>query len=185
MNAVMLDVPESLLEERRLIGADKFDELWEGVLHMVPPASGHHQRLSTDLCLILGPLARQRGLVPALESGLFRDSDDYRVPDQLYARPDHCTERGFDGDVPLVIELLSPNDESYVKLGFYGSIGVAEALFIDPVTRAVELFVNRSGNMFAVQPAPEGVAVATLGVRLQTVTGPRLRITWGDGQAEI
>ena len=39
MRAVMLDVPESLLDERRRLGLDVFDEVWEGVLHMVPPPS--------------------------------------------------------------------------------------------------------------------------------------------------
>ncbi|MGH3849544.1 MAG: Uma2 family endonuclease, partial [Pseudonocardiaceae bacterium] len=177
MNAVMLDVPESLLEKRRLMGADKFDEMWEGVLHMVPPASGHHQRLGTRMLAIFTPLADKRGLVPAYESGLFRSTDDYRVPDQLYARPEHCTDRGFDGDVPLVVELLSPNDESDAKLGFYGSIGVAEALLIDPLTRAVELFVNQGGQMVLVQPGPDGLNVATLGIQLLVVDGPLLRIT--------
>ena len=45
----MLDVPESLLDERRRQGLDVFDEVWEGVLHMVPPPSGEHQRLELEL----------------------------------------------------------------------------------------------------------------------------------------
>ena len=49
MRAVMLDVPESLLDERRRQGLDVFDEVWEGVLHMVPPPSGEHQRLELEL----------------------------------------------------------------------------------------------------------------------------------------
>jgi hypothetical protein len=36
----MLDVPGSLLDERRRLGLDVVDEVWEGVLHMVPPPSG-------------------------------------------------------------------------------------------------------------------------------------------------
>ena len=47
----MLDVPESLLDERRRLGLDVFDEVWEGVLHMVPPPSGEHQRLELELGL--------------------------------------------------------------------------------------------------------------------------------------
>lgn len=33
----MLEVPEGLLAERARLGHDRFDEMWEGVLHMVPP----------------------------------------------------------------------------------------------------------------------------------------------------
>jgi len=36
MRAVMLDVPEALVEERRRLGIDGFDEMWEGELHSIP-----------------------------------------------------------------------------------------------------------------------------------------------------
>ncbi|MGI9120683.1 MAG: hypothetical protein ACR2G7_11290 [Acidimicrobiales bacterium] len=42
MRAVLLEAPQSLLEERRRLGLDIFDEMWEGVLHMVPPPGGPH-----------------------------------------------------------------------------------------------------------------------------------------------
>lgn len=42
MRAVMLDVPQALLEERRARGADRWDEMWEGELHMVPLPSEQH-----------------------------------------------------------------------------------------------------------------------------------------------
>jgi len=35
----MLEAPEELLAERRRKGHDRFDEVWEGVLHMLPPPS--------------------------------------------------------------------------------------------------------------------------------------------------
>lgn len=43
MRGVMLEVPEHILEERRISGADQWDEVWEGVLHMVPPPNVEHQ----------------------------------------------------------------------------------------------------------------------------------------------
>jgi hypothetical protein len=36
MKAVMANVPEHILEWRRRTGADQWDEMWEGVLHMAP-----------------------------------------------------------------------------------------------------------------------------------------------------
>ncbi|MGH7750722.1 MAG: hypothetical protein ACREQ5_39020, partial [Candidatus Dormibacteria bacterium] len=58
----MLEVDEALLEDRRRKGIDCFDEMWEGVLHMVPPPSEGHQQLGSGLCEVLRPLARARGL---------------------------------------------------------------------------------------------------------------------------
>ena len=57
MDAVWIDVPEEFLEERRRNGQDKKDELWEGVLHMVPPSSPRHNRVSFDLYIALRAIA--------------------------------------------------------------------------------------------------------------------------------
>ena len=77
-----MEVPEALVEERRRTGADRWDELWEGELHMLPPPSGLHQRLGGELFVVLLPLAEARGLVGAYEAGLYRPGTDldYRVP---------------------------------------------------------------------------------------------------------
>ena len=77
----MLDVPESLLDERRRQGLDVFDEVWEAVLHMVPPPSDEHQRLGSELIAVFVGVAKRRGLVASYETGLFAADDDYRVPD--------------------------------------------------------------------------------------------------------
>src|SRR5262245_9595612 len=100
MRVVMLEAPKELLAERRRMGADKRDEMWEGVLHMVPPASSDHQRLGTELLLALAPVAKQRGLQPFYETGVFRPGhveSDYRVPDLLFARREQVTHRGVEG----------------------------------------------------------------------------------------
>jgi len=49
----MLDVPSHLLAERRRLGLDLFDEMWEGELHMVPPPSEEHQRTGGRLSVAL------------------------------------------------------------------------------------------------------------------------------------
>jgi Uma2 family endonuclease len=183
VKAIMLDVPAALLEERRRTGADLRDEVWEGVLHMVPPPSAKHQMLSTDLVIVLGPLARARGFRPLMETGLFRAEDDYRVPDQMYARPDQIGERGVEGGAVLVVEIKSPGDETYEKLDWYAGTGVDSALVIDPDTRVAEVFVRQGDRMV---PSTEPVTVIpALGVELVTVDGPRLRISWDGGSAEV
>lgn len=179
----MLEVPQALLDERRAKGLDRSDEMWEGELHMVPPPSGEHQAVGAELFLVLGPIAKARGLLPRYDpTGLFRPGvdDDWRVPDQQYARPELASARGIEGAASLVVEILSPHDETYRKLDWYASVGVGEVLVIEPLTRRVELFANRDGKMVPVEP----VVIECLGVRAETVDG-KLRLAWEGGTADI
>jgi Uma2 family endonuclease len=180
---VLVDAPESLLEERRSLGLDVFDEVWEGVLHMVPPPGGPHQRLGMCLARALGPAADRQGLFLSHETGLFAAADDYRVPDLSVYRPEHASDRGIDETAAMVVELRSPRDESYDKLDWYAVRGVTEALIIDPPTRAVERYALRGGAYRLVQPDAEGMVTSeVLGVRLgpvETPESPCLRIEDG------
>jgi len=179
----MLEVPQALLDERRAKGLDKSDEMWDGELHMVPPPSGEHQEVGAELFLVLGPLAKARGLLPRYDpTGLFRPGvdNDWRVPDQMYAPPDRASTRGIEGGAALVVEILSPNDETYRKLDWYAEVGVGEVLVIEPGSRRVELFANRDGRMERVEP----VVIEALGVAAETVDG-MLRLVWEGGSAEI
>jgi Uma2 family endonuclease len=180
----MLDVPDSLLDERRRLGLDVFDEVWEGVLHMVPPPSDEHQRLGSELIAVFVGTAKRHGLVASYETGLFAADDDYRVPDIVVSRPEDRSRRGVDGSATLVVELRSSGDESYEKLPWYAARRVTEVLIVDPTTRRFELYRNDGGDAVAVTPETDGSAsLDTLGVRLVTVAtddGPRLRVISGD-----
>jgi Uma2 family endonuclease len=183
MRAVMVNVPDSLLAERRRTGADLFDEMWGGVLHMVPAPSAAHQRLNAKLIMVLGPLAEARGLVPLVEANVYRADDDYRVPDQLYARPDQLSDRGAEPAAVLVVEILSPGDETYDKLDWYAAGGVEEVLVVDPHSRQAEVFARRRSRMVLVESDPG--RLQSLGVDLETVDGPKLRLTWDGGSADV
>ena len=45
MKAVIPNVPEPLLDWRKRTGAERWDEMWEGVLHMRPTPNRDHQDL--------------------------------------------------------------------------------------------------------------------------------------------
>ncbi len=62
-------------------------------------------------------------------AGIFADAQDWRVPDQVYARPDRESEEGLTG-AELVVEVRSPDDESYAKLPFYAARGITEAMIV-------------------------------------------------------
>jgi Uma2 family endonuclease len=128
---------DALIERRRRLGLDHRDEMWEGVLHMNPPPTGEHQVILQQLAELLGPLARGAGLVPVVnEFGLGREGkDNYRVPDGGLHRG---VPRGvYQGTAALVIEIVSPNDETWEKLPFYAAHDVDEVLIIDPREHSV------------------------------------------------
>src|SRR5262245_34598042 len=95
MRAVMLEVPEAFLAERRRLGLDRWDEMWEGVLHMPPAPSDAHQRLGTKLVVHLEPRADAKGLVLTYESNFHREEEDFRVPDLVVSTPDQRSARGI------------------------------------------------------------------------------------------
>jgi Uma2 family endonuclease len=184
MQALFLDAPEAVLDERRRLGLDRRDEMWDGVVHVVPPASGAHQGLSAEFFLVAGPIAKRLGVVPRMETGLFRGAEDYRVPDQLYCRPEHLSDRGAEG-AELVVEVRSAGDETYRKLPFYAALGVREVLVLHPHDRTAELFRAVDGELRPVSADAEGgLRSDVLGIHLSTA-GEQLRITWPGGSAAV
>ena len=134
---------DALIEYRRRLGLDHYDEVWDGVLHMNPPPTGEHQYLVQQLYDLLGPLARRAGLVPLLQVfAVGEGRDNYRAPDGGLHR---TQPRGvWHPTAALVIEIVSPGDESWEKLPFYAAHDVNEALIVEPTARSVNwLALNR------------------------------------------
>jgi Uma2 family endonuclease len=184
MRVLMLDAPRWLLDQRRRLGQDVRDEMWDGVLHMVPPPSDAHQEFAIRLLFVTAPIAEARGLVSRYETGLFRADEDYRVPDQLYCRPEQRSDRGAEG-AELVVEILSPRDETYNKIDFYSRVGVREMIVAHPEERRIELFRALGGQLVPVQPGADGALVSeVLGLTLRTVAG-KLEMSWEGGSATV
>ncbi len=126
----------ALLERRRVAGIERLDEVWQGVRHMIPAPSLEHARIATQLTFLLGAPARDSGLLLAMhEFNLGESEHDFRVPDGGLHRP------GAAGvwlpTAAIVVEILSPGDETWQKLPFYGAHGVDEVLIVDPESRTV------------------------------------------------
>ena len=126
---------EALLERRRRLGQDLFDEVWEGVLHMNPAPSGRHARIEAQLLAILQAPAAAAGLTVVGQLNLGEDEHDYRVPDGGLHRD--FADRVFYPTAALVIEIVSPGDESWGKLEFYAGRGIEELLIVDPQEKTV------------------------------------------------
>ena len=184
MQQVIIDPSPHFLEERRRLGQDIRDEMWDGVVHVVPSPSTWHQYFAHRLGAVLLPLAEAKGLLATHETMLFRPAAerDWRVPDLLYAPFEHASKRGIEGHAALVIEVRSPGDETYQKLPFYAEVGCREVLVIDRDTCAVELFSLDDGQFVR---TTDSVDLASLGATITTIAGPGVRVTWEGGAADV
>lgn len=134
---------EELLERRRRSGADRHDEVWEGVLHMAPAPSLRHAALQARLLQLLGPPASARGLTAVGDFNL-GTADNYRVPDAGLHRG---TSHGlYAASAVLVVEILSPGDATPEKLPFYAEHRVEELVIVDPDERTVQWLALHGGE---------------------------------------
>ena len=186
MRAVV-NLRDDELAERRSKGLDRWDEMWEGVLHMTPAPSVEHQRIVSALLEFLRPLlraARRGELVPGIN--VFRDAatrSDYRIPDLTFVASgrDHILHAdGVRGEGPdAVIEIRSPDDETFEKLPFYAAIGVSEVIVCDRDSRRSRIFRLAGQQYVLLQPDSEGwLQSEALGVRMRLLESrpPRMRI---------
>jgi len=127
----------AIIERRRALGLDGHDEVWEGVYHMVPHAHSRHGMVETQLTVVLHPLARAAGLcvIGAFNLG---GAEDYRVPDLAVREPG--SDAVYLPTAKIVIEVLSPDDETFAKFDFYGAHGVTEIMVADPEARSLRLW---------------------------------------------
>ncbi len=153
MRTLLPDPPpaevQALLERRKRWGADTHDEVWKGVLHVVPAPDVGHALISQRLAVILDGPAHAAGLQAAMAEFNLGSGEDYRVPDGGLLDP------GVSGTwlvtAPLVVEILSPGDETWEKLPFYAAHHVDEILIVDPDAREVHWLGLRGDRYEPVQ----------------------------------
>lgn len=193
MRAVVQQMPASWLEERTRLGLDVFDEMWDGVLHVVPPPSLEHQELGGEIFAFLKPLLQARGLGVLYETGVYRpgtDGRDYRVPDLVFYRLDDIAiraKRGLEGTPLAVLEIRSSDDETYDKFPFWVQLAVPEIVVIQPAERIAEVYRLAGDHYIAVSADDNGrTHAATIDVRFCTVEGehPRLRVACNGQSCE-
>ena len=188
MRAVVVHVREEELADRRSKGLDRWDEMWEGVLHMTPAPSFEHQDFLGGMIEFLRPLLRrtQRGrLVPGIN--VFREIGpiaDYRVPDLTFVasgREHVLHDDGVRGGPDAVVEIRSPDDETYDKLPFYAAIGVSEVIVCHRDSKEPEVLRLTGSQYLLVQAdADRWLTSIALGVRFRRVDEPRPRLRIED-----
>ncbi len=155
---------EAIIVERQKLGLDLYDESWDGEYHMAPAPTGAHALLQIRLPLLLNAAATAASLIV---SGPFNlgQLDDFRVPDGGYHRI--APVGTWIATATIVVEIVSPDDETYAKFDFYYAHGIEEIIVADPATRTVKCF-RRSGTRFAESEMSDllGVTAASLTAEL-------------------
>ena len=199
MTLMVLDaeLKDRLIAERQASGADRFDEVWEGVYMVAPLANNEH----TDL---------QAGLVGAIRNALGwgtparvqpganvsdREEDwthDYRCPDVVVvlsgSRARDCGTHWFGGP-DFAVEIASTGDRSREKFEFYTEVGLRELVLLDRQPWQLELYrLSADGHFELVgRSDPAGSAVVkseVLPVSLRLVAGPtrpQIEVVHHDG----
>ena len=129
---------EALLERRRELGQDRYDEVWEGLYVVNPAPSYEHQRIGQQLAVILDPLARAAGLEAVVGGVNLGSEASYRIPDASLHRPG--TGGIYVPSAALVVEIVSRGDKTWEKLDFYAAHQVDELLIVDPEVPTVHWF---------------------------------------------
>src|SRR5262249_4631657 len=111
------------------------DEVWDGVLRMIPPPSHAHEELVITLGFLLRPYAKAQGLSLTGSVAIGTGKDNYRVPDLAMHRPGAAAQ--WHPSAALAVGVRSPDDDTPKKLPFYAAQHVDEVLIVDPATREI------------------------------------------------
>ena len=168
--------------ERR--GLNKWDEMWDGVLHMPPMPNYDHQDLEVDLQTFLKTLwakpIRAKVLHQVNLASIGGWPDDFRIPDLVLLKRSRLhINRGeyLEGAPDVAIEIESPGDETREKFSFYAELGVPELWVIDRDTKDPEIYLLRGGRYRKQRPVAGGwVRSPTTGVELRRAAGDKLSI---------
>jgi Uma2 family endonuclease len=160
---------QTMIEQRRALGQDGSDEIWEGVYYMTPHAGVDHALLQMELGGVLRELAPARGLNVSGEFNLGKPND-FRVPDLGV----HRSPSGglYALTAAMVVEILSPNDQTFKKFDFYGRHGVEEILVADLDERSIRIWTYDSATS-SYRASDRSTLLATSARELQaTVSWP-------------
>jgi Uma2 family endonuclease len=156
--ATLITDPElerQLRASREAMGADRYDEVWEGVYMMAPMPNDEHQDLVALLTSILVEVVRWTGfgeVRPGVDVSKRREDwqQDYRVPDvAVFLKEGHAENLGTHwlGGPDFAVEIVSPEDRSREKIDFYGEAGVRELLVVDRQPWQLEIYELSEGEL--------------------------------------
>jgi len=149
---------DALIEQRRLTGGDRYDEVWDGLYVANPLGSVEHQRMVMELCLAFGRVVDDAGLgtvLPGANVASFEENwkNDFRCPDVVVVLTGGRARdigAAWIGGPDFLVEIRSPGEKATDKLPFYERVGVRELLVVDRDTKDAELFRLQDGKLISV-----------------------------------
>ena len=157
MAAIILDrdLEKALIRKRRATGADRHDEVWDGVYVMSPNANNEHQVLGFKLTMAFHlAIEGIAGAIAYPGVNVTDRADDwtknYRCPDVavfLAGNPAQDRKTHWLGGPDFAVEVISPRDRSRKKLDFYAKVGVRELLLVDRKPWSLELYRLIDGEL--------------------------------------
>ncbi len=198
MPMLVLDpcVQDRLRAERAETGADRWDEVWDGVYVMSPLPNNEHQVVVSKFTGIFEIVIGFPGLGEVSPGVNVSDRDDwthnYRCPDvTVYLYGSAAVDRGtyWLGGPDFAVEVVSPDDRVRDKIPFYEGVSVRELLVVDRDPWALELFRLREGRLVSVGVStpehPDLLVSTVLPLVFRLVAGegrPRIDVMHADGR---
>jgi Uma2 family endonuclease len=197
MRMRILDPSEmrQIIRRRRSNGADRYDEVWDGVYIMSPLADIEHQELATLLSAVLVQAigGRDRGTVLAGTNVSDREKTwkrNFRCPDVAVFLPGNSAanhKTHWCGGPDFAVEITSPRDRSRKKGAFYAKVGTRELLVIDRKPWSLELYRSdgTSLNLVGESSPDQSVELAStvLPLNFRMIAGeprPRVEVSRSD-----
>ncbi len=183
---------DMVLEERRANGADRYDEVWDGVYIMSPMANNEHQEIGTRLAGIYDFVLGWADACHVCAGTNVTDREknwrqNYRCPDVAVYLPGTKARKKrthWLGGPDKAVEIVSPGDRSREKIPFYEAVGTRELLLVDRDPWAMELYRLRGKKLKLVgrctldEPAVLESAVLPLSYTLMPgKQRPRIEVT--------
>lgn len=187
----------ALIADRRRKGLDLHDEVWEGVYHIMPNPNVEHQDLVFGVGIPLRQVVQDSGQGRVFPGVNVSDRIDdwehnYRIPDLavfLHGSAAECHDTFWFGGPDFGIEIVSPDDKSREKLGFYEKVGTRELLLIDRDPWRLELYRLTHGELALVGAStpgdPQPLRSEVLALTWRLIAGqprPQIEIAHDDGR---
>lgn len=172
------DFERQVRRYRKRIGADRYDEVWDGVYVMAAMPNSEHQDLVCGLSSALRIAIRETGrghVYPGINVSNLRHGwkKNYRCPDVAVYLNGNSAENlhtHWYGGPDLAVEIVSPGDRSRLKLDFYASVRTREVMILDRDPWRLELFRFDGTSM-----VPAGASTVESDQELRTESAP---FTW-------
>ncbi len=159
------DLVRDLRRRRKKSGADRWDEVWDGVYVMSPLPNLQHQEVVGRIYAALSGVIDYGGRGRVFPGVNVSDQPkrwkrNYRCPDvavYLPKNPAQARDTYWFGGPDLAVEVVSPGEDPHAKLDFYAKVGTRELLVIDRDPWRLELF-RLAGDRLAVVGVSEIVS---------------------------